>query len=196
MENENVENIRDLIEGDRQAKKQFLNTQIEKNFYLGEYKERVLAALTKHQLIEDDVYPEIIQFMERSEAYMLKMTREVELKKLKPYIQYAEKLGLKNELVDGLAYRGEVGLVIVSKEALENQPESLIIRDMDQDFIDAGLGDIFSKKRGHSICARHYKIVKEKLPRYTADFKKLNLFWRLIGMNCPICESEKKHRRK
>ena len=168
-------------------KDSFSKIQTEKAYYLGEYKERVLGALTKDQIIEDDIYPEILSLMENPKAFLLKLSRDVELKKLKPYITEAENHKLKYQLVDGLEYVGEIGLVVVAKEALSENIENIIIRDMDQDFIDAGLGEVFSKNRGRKIDAECYEKVEELLPEHLGDFKKLNFFDRLIGRKCPIC---------
>ncbi len=174
---------------EKEARKlEFLKTQSEKGLFLGEYRERVLAGLTKLQIIEDDIYPEIIESIRDKRAVILKMSREVSLQKLKPYIKEAERLKLRYELVDGISYSGEVGLVVAAAEAVENQPDELIIRDMDQDFIDAGLGEIYSKNRGKKIDEECYEKVVELLPEYAEQFKKLNFFDRLIGRKCPICK--------
>lgn len=165
----------------------FAKTQREKDYYLGEFKENVIVALHKDQLEEDDVYSEILEAMRRSEAVLLKMRRDVPLKKLKPYIDEAEKIGLKYQLVDGLSYVGDVALIVVSKEAKENSQENVVVRDMDQDFIDAGLGEVFSKARGKKLCRKCYKEVEEKLPEYKNSFKKMGILDKLIGNKCPVC---------
>ena len=150
-----MDNLKESLDEQKRVANSFAKTQSEKSYYLGEYKERVLGALNKDQIIEDDIYPEIIDLMGRKEAYLLKISRDVEIKKIKPYIAHAEKIGLKYQLVDGLGYRGDIGLVVVSESALEFQNENLVIRDMDQDFIDVGLGEVFSKSMGLSICSKH-----------------------------------------
>lgn len=191
-----MDNLKESLDEEKRVANSFAKTQIEKSYYLGEYKERVLGALNKDQIIEDDIYPEIIDLMGRKEAYLLKISRDVEIKKIKPYIAHAEKIGLKYQLVDGLGYRGDIGLVVVSESALEFQNENLVIRDMDQDFIDVGLGEVFSKSMGLSICSEHYNDVKKKLPNYINEFKKINLLGKFLGQKCPICQAEKEHRRK
>lgn len=191
-----MDNLKESLDEEKRVANSFAKTQIEKSYYLGEYKERVLGALNKDQIIEDDIYPEIIDLMGRKEAYLLKISRDVEIKKIKPYIAHAEKIGLKYQLVDGLGYRGDIGLVVVSESALEFQNENLVIRDMDQDFIDVGLGEVFSKSMGLSICSKHYSDVKKKLPNYINEFKKINLLGKFLGQKCPICQAEKEHRRK
>jgi uncharacterized protein YueI len=159
----------------------------EKDYYLGEFKENIMAALHKDQLEEDDVYFEILEAMKESDAVLLKMRRDVSLKKFKPYIEEAEKLGIKYKLVDALSYKGDVALVVVSKDAMENSDKDLVVRDMDQDFIDAGLGEEFSKARGKKICKKCFKELEEKLPEYKGSFKEITFFDKLIGHKCAAC---------
>ena len=182
----------EFLDEKEKNKLDFFRTQNEKNFYLGEYKERVVAALQKDQVIEDDIYPEILDAMKGADVLMMKMSREIPFENLKPYIMAAEKLGVRYELVDGLAYRGDIGLVVISKLPLEKDEDDLIIRDMDQDFIDVGLGEIFSKNRGKKICKKCYNELSEKLPEYKDSFKKISIVEKLFGYKCPICMQKKK----
>lgn len=175
----------DEIEKNRMS---FLKTQSEKNMFLGEYKERIIAALAKDQIIEDDVYPEIIAAINESRAYILKMARDLPLKKLKPYILEAERIKLKYQLVDGLTYSGNIGLIIAAKDALDEVKENVVIRDMDQDFIDAGLGEKFSKNKGKKICNECYEKVEKKLPQYKNEFKKINILDKILGVKCAVCK--------
>ncbi|WP_320045760.1 DUF1694 domain-containing protein [uncultured Ilyobacter sp.] len=179
--------FKNIIDEREKGKIRFAKSQVEKAYYLGEFKENIIAALHKDQLEEDSVYMEILEAMKEKDAVLMKMRRDVSLKKLKPYIDEAEKLGIKYQLVDGISYRGDVALVVVSEEAMENSDEDLVIRDMDQDFIDAGLGEEFSKARGKKICKNCFKELEEKLPDYRGSFKKMNIFDKLIGHKCPVC---------
>lgn len=187
-----MNNMQDIIDEKNNAIKEFSKIQSEKSYYLGEYKERIIAALKKEQIMEDDVYVEIFKAMEEKEASFLKMSRDMDIHKLKAYIQHAEKIGLKYQLVDGLSYIGDIGLVVVATDALLNPPEDPIVRDMDQDFIDAGLGEFFSKSRGKRICGEHLSMLRKRLPEYEKDYKKIGLWDRFIGNKCPICEFNKK----
>jgi len=164
--------------------------QAQKSYFLGEYRERIIAALNIDQLIEDELYPEIITAMHNKNTKIVKMRRDVGLEFLKPYIREAEKLNVRYELVDGLSYKGDIGLVVVSGVSLDNESEDLIIRDMDQDFIDAGLGMKFSKSRGKAICKNCLREIEEKLPEYTKEFKKIGILSKLFGTKCPICEKK------
>lgn len=178
---------KEVLDEREKTKIRFIKTQMEKGEYLGEFKENVIAALKKDQLEEDDVYIEIIEAMKEGDVSLLKMRRDVSLDRLKPYIREAENLGLRYQLVDGLSYRGEIALVVVSKDALDNADEDVVIRDMDQDFIDAGLGEELSKARGQKICKECYEKIKDTLPEYLGCFKKMGILDKLLGNKCPGC---------
>ena len=179
---------KEILDEREKTKIRFIKSQMEKGEYLGEFKENVIAALKKDQLEEDDVYMEILEAMKESDVSLLKMRRDVPLARLKPYIREAENLGVRYQLVDGLSYRGEIALVVVSNEAFDNAGEDVVIRDMDQDFIDAGLGEDLSKARGKKICKKCYEKIKDTLPEYTGCFKKMGIIDKLLGNKCPGCK--------
>ncbi len=181
----------DLLDKKEKRMNRIHNVQSEKKYYLGEYKERVLVALNIDQLIEDGVYPEIIDTMKDPRAEVMKMRRDVGLKYLKPYIKEAEKINFRYEIIDGLSYIGDIGLVVVSKEAVEVKEEELIVRDVDQDFLDVGLGEEFSKNQGKHICNKCYIKIEDKLPEYLENYKKINIIDKLLGNKCPICRGKK-----
>jgi len=182
----------DLLDEKEKKMKQLYNIQNEKKYYLGEYRERVILALKKDQIIEDEIYLEVIKAMKNSSAKLLKLRRDIGLKHLKPYIKEAEKLNFRYELIDGLEYLGDIGLVVVSGEALDNEKDELIIKDMDQDFLDVGLGSEFSKNQNKSICNECYLKIEDKLPSYLNKFKRLNIIDKLLGTKCPVCRDRKK----
>lgn len=181
---------KEVLNEREKAKIRFVKTQMEKGDYLGEFKENVIVALKKDQLEEDDIYPEIIEVLKEDDVSLLKMRRDVSLNRLKPYIRVAEELGIRYQLVDGLSYRGDIALVVVSKEPLDNAEEDVLIRDMDQDFIDAGLGEELSKARGKKICKKCYKKIQDTIPEYLGDFKKMGLLDKILGNKCSGCRKK------
>jgi len=182
----------DLLDEKEKKMNQLYNIQHEKKLYLGEYRERVIIALKIDQLVEDEIYLEVIEAMKNDSAKLLKLRRDVGLKYLKPYILQAEKLDFRYELIDGLSYLGDIGLVVISEKALDNENKELVIRDMDQDFLDVGLGYEFSKNQNKSICNECYLKIQDKLPNYLDKFKRLNIIDKLLGTNCPVCRDRKK----
>ncbi|MGL4254369.1 MAG: DUF1694 domain-containing protein [Fusobacteriaceae bacterium] len=175
-----------------QTRKKFFQTQAEREKYLQEFKENIIISLNKEEIESGVLYPEIIEAMHEPDAVLLKMRRDIPLKFLKPYIEVAEKIGLRYTLIDALSFVGEVGLVIVSKEAMDNEGNDLAIDSINQKFIEKGLSSAYPKNFGKKICKKHYRLLSEKLPLYRGSFKEFSLIDKIFGQVCPICESERK----
>jgi uncharacterized protein YueI len=182
----------ELLDEKDKRMNQLYSIQQEKKYYLGEYRERVIVALEIDQLVEDEVYPEVIEAMKNPKAKFMKLRRDIGLKILKPYILEAEKLNFRYELIDGLSYVGKIGLIVASDLALDNEEKELVIRDMDQDFLDVGLGYEFSKNQGKHVCNECHLKIEDKLPNYIEKFERLNIVDKLLGKNCPVCRDRKK----
>lgn len=181
-----------LIDEKEKKMNHIYSIQNQKKYYLGEYRERIIVALKVDQLLEGDLYPEIIAVMDNPKAKYLKMRRDIGLTFLKPYIKEAERKNFRYELIDGLSYLGDIGLVVVTDESLDNEDEELVIRDMNQDFLDVGLGPEYSKNQGKHVCNKCHLKVEDKLPDYIEKFKRLTILDKLLGVNCPVCKDRKK----
>ncbi len=95
----------------------FLKATAERSFYLDEFKENIILALTDKQIMSGIIYKEAIVEMKKETTARVKMRRDIPSKSLQPYIMAAEKIGLQYTLVDALDTQGDIGLVVVSKEA-------------------------------------------------------------------------------
>lgn len=181
----------ELIERDR-AQNKFMQIQAEKNLYLGEYKERVIIALTKDQITRGEVYPEVIEIMKSDKhVFILKMSREVPIKKLRPYIALAEMIELNYTVVDSLSYHGDIGLVIAAEDALEKQREHLIPGTINSDLIDNDLEE-YLEFIGEKICSVCLNELAEVLPERVSSFKSLTFVEVFFGKHCPKCGERRK----
>ncbi len=180
----------ELFDEVEKTKIKFQQVQVEKNYFLGEFKENVILAVRKQEL-DGKLLREVVTAMKREDAVLLKISRTISLKKVKVYIDEAEKIGIKYRLVDGLSFAGDVGLVVVSKLTFDNENIDVILEKRSQPYEDLGLSASFSKHEGEKICRRHYTMVSDKIPLYAKRFDKLDIFDRLLGKKCPICEEEK-----
>jgi len=183
----------DLLDKKEKTMNHIYNIQQQKSYYLGEYRERVLVALKEDQLIEDELYPEVIEAMKDKRAKVLKLKRNVGLQYLKPYIKEAEKLNFRYELIDGISYRGDIALIVATEESIDNEEDDVVIRDVDQDFLDAGLGYEFSKNQGKHVCNECHLKIEDKLPNYIDKFQRLTFIDKLLGKQCPVCRDRKKY---
>lgn len=181
----------ELFDEKEKVKNKLQQIQAEKNYYLGEFKENVILAVKKEEL---DGIPseEIMSLMRREDAVLLKIRRDVPLKKVKMYIEEAEKIGLKYRLIDGLSLYGDIGLVIVSKETFDNAKKDVVLESKSQIYEDFGLSPLYAKCVGKKICKKHYEMLKERIPLYADKFEVLEFFDKLIGNKCLICEEEQK----
>lgn len=116
----------ELFDEKEKARIKFQQVQVEKNYFLGEFKENVILAVRKQEL-DGKVLREVIEVMKREDAVLLKISRNIPLKKVKVYIDEAEKIGIKYRLVDGLSFVGDVGLVVVSKLSFDNAKKDVIL---------------------------------------------------------------------
>ena len=175
----------ELFDEKEKARIKFQQVQVEKNYFLGEFKENVILAVKKQEL-DGKMLREVAAAMKREDAVLLKISRNIPLKKVKVYIDEAEKIGIKYRLVDGLSFVGEVGLVVVSKLSFDNADKDVILEKRSQP------PACFSKYEGQRICRKHFTMLLDKIPLYAERFDKLDILDRMIGKKCPICEEERK----
>ena len=180
-----------ILEEKEKFNMNFQKTQNEKRYYLGEFKENVIAAINKKD-ISLEVEEIFINFMKRKDAVLLKINRKIEIKKIKKYIEYAEKINLSYRLVDDISFVGDVGMVIVAETSLDNKEKEVIIESERESYEKKGLSPYYSDNKGQKICDYHYKLLKEKSPENLKDFKKIGFIDKLLGYDCPICKKEKK----
>ncbi|WP_068448899.1 DUF1694 domain-containing protein [Caviibacter abscessus] len=163
------------------------SVQAERNRYLGIYKERVILALTDSQVKEKIIYKEVIEACKKKIATKMVLSRAVELKYLKKYMNIASQYELTCKLVDGLSYVGDIALVIASDDALNKQINPFVIPRL-QLIKSKGLPDIYYDSLGKKISKKYLKIIKEKLPELADEYEELTFFDKLCGIKCPIEE--------
>ena len=143
--NKNISST-DLMNSIEKSKDRAFEAKIEKNIYLGEYKERVIAALTFSQVKEKGIYPEIEDALGDKAAKKLLISRELGFDYSKKYIEISKRKNIPYKLVDSIVNTGEIGLVVASDDAIENPLDNPIVKTAKEKFKEAGLPDIdFSK---------------------------------------------------
>lgn len=171
-------------------KLRFLKTQAERDFYLNEYKENVALALTVEQLTSGIVYPEILEELTKTTVKGIKLRRDIPFHMIKPYILEAEKKEVNCTLIDALNLRGNIGLVVVSKEPFDNNTtRTIIVKNVKDKFKEAGLSPEYQKSFNKKLCEKHYDEVTKIFPEYKNRFKKIGFFDKILGEKCPICKN-------
>lgn len=187
---------KDIIAAQEKTRNTFFETQAEKIKYLQEFKENIIISLNKEDVESGFIYPEIIEAMHEPDAVLLKMRRDIPLKCLKPYIEVAEKIGLRYTLIDNVNIVGEIGMVVVSKDAMDNKKIDLKIDNLGKKFKEKGLDEDYPKYIGQKICSKHYKMVEQKYPLYRGSFTEFSFWDKLFGHVCPLCEKKGEKEKK
>ena len=178
----------DVMKNIEKIKDRALATTIERNSFLGEYKERVLAALTFDEVREKGIYDEIEKALENKEAKKMIVSREVDFKCIKKYLDMAKNKHVSCKMMDNLLNTGEVCLVVASDEALSHPLENPIVESKIEKIREKNLPDIYYKAMGNKICDFHSDIIEKEIPEYRNYYGKIEFLDSLFGTKCPICQ--------
>ena len=178
----------DVMNKIEKIKDRALAATIEKNSFLGEYKERVLAALTFDEVNEKGIYNEIEKALGDKEAKKMIVSREVDFKCIKKYLDMAKSKHISCKMMDNLLNTGEVCLVVASDDALNHPLENPIIESKIEKIREKNLPDIYYKAMGNKLCSFHSDIIEKEIPEYKDYYGKIEFLDSLFGTKCPICQ--------
>ncbi len=155
----------------------------EKRRFLGEFRERVIRALTLEQVHEEGVYPEIMESINDPRADKLVVSSRADLYRAREYILLAQEHGLSFTTVDSPEHRGEIGLIVVSNSAVDE--EEIMVDTPRQQLIKAGVPESLADAKGGKVCPSCYRLLTEKAPEEAKKFRPFNWWDGLTGRQCP-----------
>lgn len=176
----------DMLKKIEKLKDKILDLNIEKNNYLGEFKERVICALSKDEVEEKFIYPEVEKAMRKKIATKMIISRDINLAKMKKYLNLAKENNLNFKIVDGLLYSGDIGLVIAANESLKNKKENVLIKSFKDRILDSNLDEVYFLAMGKKISPKYYDIIKEKLPEMLKFYTPMSFWDKIFGSTCII----------
>lgn len=91
----------------------------EKRYFLGEFEERVLKVLTRRQVAQSFIYPEIKEALEDERTKRVLLDGELSFEFIKKYIKLAQQLHKPYTLINDPKLKGEIGLAVVSEKAVD-----------------------------------------------------------------------------
>ena len=186
--NNNKKTNDDVMNNIEKIKDRALAATIEKNSFLGEYKERVLAALTFDEVNEKGIYNEIEKALGDKEAKKMIVSREVDFKCIKKYLDIAKSKHISCKMMDNLLNTGEVCLVVASDDALNHPLENPIVESKIEKIREKNLPDIYYKAIGKKLCSFHSDIIEKEIPEYKDYYGKIEFLDSLFGTKCPVCQ--------
>ena len=160
----------------------------EKNRFLGEFEERIIAYLTEEQVKQKALYPEIKKALENKEANKLIIRGDIEKKYISDYIKWAREAGLRFNRKNSPEFRGNVALAVAGKDLVSEQFGR--IQDREEKLQKKGLSDNIIKNAGGLLCSNCWGELIEKAPEEKINYKEAGIFDKLTGKDCIGCQKK------
>ena len=166
-----------------------VNAQAEKSLFLGEYKERIIKALTFDEIKEKGIYYEIEKALDNKYAAKMVISRHVNFNDIKKYIEIAKKKKIPYKMIDNLVCSGQIALVVVAKDAITHEAGDEIVVTSKLEMCHLKhLPDVYYEAMESAICDFHMDIINKEMPEYAKNYKELTFMDKLFGSRCPICQ--------
>ncbi|MBC2728463.1 YueI family protein [Desulfosporosinus sp.] len=91
----------------------------EKMNYLGEFRERIIRRLTKKQVAEKSIFPEIKEALNHKKSSRMLISGTLSPQFTDKYIKLARKMKKSYTMIHDPELAGETGLVVVSNDAVD-----------------------------------------------------------------------------
>lgn len=101
----------------------------EKILYLGEFRERIIRRLTKKQVAQTLIYPEIVNALNHKQSYKMLIDGNLSPQFTDKYVHLAHQMNKLYTVLHDPELKGETGLVVVSIEAVDI--EDIDVKDRD-----------------------------------------------------------------
>jgi len=160
----------------------------ERNRFLGEFEERVIAYLTEEQIKEKALYPEVKNALKNEEAYKLIIRGDIAKNHISKYIEWARKEGVRFNRKNSPEFRGDVALAVVGKDAVSQQFGR--IPEREEKLQKKGVSDKIIKNAGSLLCSDCWKELMDKAPEEKINYKKAGIFDKITGTSCIGCQKK------
>lgn len=93
----------------------------ERRRFLTSLRERVIVALTKEQVTEKEVYPQVEDLMKENRTSHLFLNGNLDYSHLSKYTALAKKINIEFTIVTNKEYDSDLGLVLAAPDAIDKQ---------------------------------------------------------------------------
>ncbi len=160
----------------------------EKMHYLGEFRERIIRLLTKKQVTEPGVYPEILESLKDQRAVRLVINGDINYRSVEKYRNLADKIGKACTVVRDPDMIGNTGLVVVSGDAVDIA--DIVVPDRKTKLVRLGVQTALANAAGEKVCDKCYRKIIGADPGEAINYRKLTLADRFWGGHCVACEGK------
>lgn len=157
----------------------------EKRNLLGEFRERVIRLLSKKQVMERGVYPEIVKALEDKRTAKMIISGEIDFHVAEKYQKLAENIGIPVTTISDPEFQGDAGLVVVSDEAVEE--ENITVQDRATRLERLGVPLKVIEAAGKKICKNCLEKILKAAPDEKINYQKLTPGEHFWGERCSAC---------
>lgn len=157
----------------------------ERNLHLGQFKERVLKALTLEQVEERVIYPEIRKVLAEERVSKLIINAKASAEAEERYRAEAKKFAVPFLSISSPEFKGPVGLVVVSDEAVDCPEIKVVSRE--ERLLKKGIPLEIIKGVGQKLCPKCYQKLINQAPEEEENYQVINWWEKLLGEKCLFC---------
>jgi len=158
----------------------------EKALFLGEFRERVIRSLTKDQVKDPGIYPEIVEALKDSRTVGMLISGDIDWHFSGKYQKLASEMGKKSSIMHDPELKGDIGLVVVSDVA--EDVEDVMVENREARLKRLGLPLKLINSAGKKVCDRCYDKITGADPGEIINYGKLTLSDRFWGEKCNSCQ--------
>ncbi|WP_040949583.1 YueI family protein [Gorillibacterium massiliense] len=155
----------------------------EKNQFLGEFRERVLKCLTKQQIAETRLYPEIEQALRHPLADKIILAGHLSETHTSKYQELARRLNKLATFRNDPEFQGDIALVVVGRSAVD--VDDVYVLSYHEQLLQRGLSEKLISAAGSKVCRSCYDKVCTLAPEEKASYRPFSTMDRLLGTKCP-----------
>ncbi|QZY55529.1 DUF1694 domain-containing protein [Crassaminicella profunda] len=156
----------------------------EKKYWLGEFRERVIFALTFEQINRKEAVKVIEEKCKDERIDKLIVESSVLDTITEKFMDLAHKYDKDYKTIDMNGTNKEIALVLASNEAIDER--QVLIKELPK------LPDEFYYAHSKKLCKKHMEELQKKSPMFMDEFEEMTLLDKMMGIKCGVCEVVKK----
>ena len=154
----------------------------EKRRWLGEFRERVIFALTKDQIKRREAIKVLEEKIKDGKAKKLIINMKVGPEISGAFMELAAKYDLDYKSVDSPDHRGDIALILASDDAVNVENVVLEVLPL--------MPEKFYQAKSKKLCKEHMEELKNEAPMYADEFEEVTFFDKMVGIKCSVCADD------
>ena len=156
----------------------------EKIYYLGEFKENVIRLLSKKQVAEDLIYPEVIEALHDKRATKMIIDGSINSRFIEKYKKISRKINKPTTVRSDPEFKGETGLMVISDDAVDVL--NITVEERSVRLNRLGMSPALIQAVGKKVCKKCLEQIQKIDPKEVANYNELTFLNRIVGEQCPV----------